>query len=100
MALSSRHRAGARHTHYDSHCPRKSSGECRSVASVSSDPLTPPRTDGEVRGYWQALGLPGLADIHVYFLPQRMLEKVWAFFDHAQERYGQPWPITYRHSEE
>jgi predicted TIM-barrel fold metal-dependent hydrolase len=67
---------------------------------VSPAPLAPPRTDAEVPAYWQALGLPGLADIHVHFLPQRMLDKVWAYFDRGADHYGQPWPITYRHSEE
>jgi predicted TIM-barrel fold metal-dependent hydrolase len=60
----------------------------------------PPRSDPEVPAYWQALGLPGLADIHVHFLPELMLERVWAYFDLAQEHYGQPWPIQYRHSEQ
>lgn len=45
------------------------------------------------------LGLPGLADIHVHFLPERVLRKVWAVFDNAELHYGQPWPITYRHGE-
>jgi hypothetical protein len=59
----------------------------------------PPRTDDEVPDYWHALGLPGLADIHVHFLPQRMLEKVWGVFDTAEQHYGQPWPIQYRMGE-
>jgi uncharacterized protein len=42
------------------------------------------------------LDLPGLADIHVHFLPERMLHKVWAVFDRAEQHYGQPWPIHYR----
>lgn len=59
-----------------------------------------PATDSEVPAYWQGLGLPGLADVHVHFLPERMLRKVWAFFDDAERRYGVPWPIHYRTSEE
>jgi uncharacterized protein len=35
----------------------------------------------------------------VHFLPERMLRKVWAYFDRAQEHYGTEWPITYRHDE-
>lgn len=58
-----------------------------------------PRTDEEVPAYWRALGLPGLADIHIHFLPDRMLEKVWRVFDGAETHYGQPWPIHYRTSE-
>jgi hypothetical protein len=45
------------------------------------------------------LGIPGLADIHVHFLPERVLRKVWAVFDDAERHYGQPWPIAYRHDE-
>jgi cytosine/adenosine deaminase-related metal-dependent hydrolase len=40
-----------------------------------------------------ALGIPGLIDVHVHFYPQRMLEKVWAYFDRVF------WPITYRGSD-
>jgi hypothetical protein len=45
---------------------------------------------------WQQLGLPGLADIHVHFLPQPVLRKVWAFFDEAERNYGRAWPIEYK----
>lgn len=58
-----------------------------------------PRTDDEIPGYWQALGLPGLADIHIHVLPERMLDKVWGVFDGAEDHYGHPWPIHYRTSE-
>ena len=61
--------------------------------------LTAPRSDADVPAYWRALGLPGLADVHVHFLPEPMLAKVWAYFDRAQEHYGQPWPIHYRDDE-
>jgi predicted TIM-barrel fold metal-dependent hydrolase len=55
-----------------------------------------PADDADIPRWTAALGLPGLADVHVHFLPERMLEKVWAVFDHADEHYGYPWPITYR----
>jgi hypothetical protein len=58
-----------------------------------------PRSDEEVPGYVAALGLPGLADIHVHFLPEPMQRKVWAYFDAADQHYGWPWPITYRGDE-
>lgn len=45
---------------------------------------------------WQELGLPGLADVHVHFLPQSVMQKVWAFFENATENYGRSWPIEYR----
>jgi predicted TIM-barrel fold metal-dependent hydrolase len=59
-----------------------------------------PATDAEVPAYWGALGLPGLADIHVHFLPPSVLAKVWAYFDAAEENYGLAWPVHYRTGEE
>ncbi|WP_460627984.1 amidohydrolase family protein [Intrasporangium mesophilum] len=59
-----------------------------------------PVSDAEVPGYVEALGLPGLADIHVHFMPEEMQQKVWSFFDGADENYGTSWPIAYRDSEE
>lgn len=56
----------------------------------------PPRSDAQIPAYLEALGLPGLADIHVHFLPQNVLDKVWAYFDDAAKNYGRDWPITYR----
>ena len=48
--------------------------------------------------FWRGLGLPGLIDVHVHFMPPNVLAKVWAFF--TQGRSGQPWPIRYRLAEE
>ncbi|WP_447008334.1 amidohydrolase family protein [Saccharothrix isguenensis] len=45
-------------------------------------------------------GVPGLVDVHVHFMPQRVLDKVWAFFDEASRHYGVDWAIRYRLSEE
>jgi predicted TIM-barrel fold metal-dependent hydrolase len=56
-------------------------------------------TDAEVPAFWRGLGLPGLADTHVHFYPERMLRKVWRYFDDVS-RYGIEWPITYRWSDE
>jgi uncharacterized protein len=53
-----------------------------------------------VPAFWQALGLPGLADIHVHFLPPRMLRRVWAYFDEAGPLVGVPWPIRYKWTDE
>ena len=58
--------------------------------------IAPPRSDAEIPTYVEALGLPGLADIHVHFLPQNVLDKVWSYFDDAEANYGRPWPIHYR----
>src|SRR5919107_98885 len=41
----------------------------------------------------------GLVDLHVHFMPDRVLRKVWDFFDRAGEHYGMPWPVQYRGSE-
>ncbi|WP_281425958.1 amidohydrolase family protein [Polymorphospora rubra] len=58
-----------------------------------------PRGDADVPGYLRELGIPGLADVHVHFLPEPMMRKVWAYFDRAEENYGLPWPIRYRTDE-
>lgn len=55
--------------------------------------------DSEVRSWVTGLGLPGLVDIHVHFMPESVLHKVWAYFDNARENYGVDWPINYRFDE-
>jgi predicted TIM-barrel fold metal-dependent hydrolase len=55
--------------------------------------------DDDVPGFWSGLGLPGLADVHTHFLPERMQRRVWAHFDEAGPLIGRPWPIRYRDSE-
>ncbi|MBO0595240.1 amidohydrolase [Nesterenkonia sp. E16_7] len=50
----------------------------------------------EVRTRWEALGLPGLVDIHTHFMPESVLRKVWSYFDAVGPTLGQDWPITYR----
>lgn len=72
---------------------------------MSSEPpvrsqLPGPASDAEVRGYAEGLGLPGLADIHVHFLPESVLAKVWAYFDANGWEHGGDWPIRYRLAEE
>lgn len=59
-----------------------------------------PRSDEEVPAYLDALGLPGLADVHVHFHPDRLMARIWAFFDEGERHYGVPWPIHYRTSQE
>ncbi|HEX7746314.1 MAG TPA: amidohydrolase family protein [Micromonosporaceae bacterium] len=58
--------------------------------------MTVPRADGDVPAFWRYLGLPGLADIHVHFMPPRLLKRVWAYFDAAGPLVGTEWPIRYR----
>ncbi len=52
----------------------------------------------DTRAFWRGLGLPGLFDAHVHFLPPRLQAKVWAQFDEAGPKIGRPWPIRYRAS--
>jgi predicted TIM-barrel fold metal-dependent hydrolase len=52
----------------------------------------------EVRRFWRDLGLPGLLDLHVHFLPPPIERAVWREFDTGGELIGRDWPITYRHS--
>jgi uncharacterized protein len=52
----------------------------------------------EVNAFWQGLGLPGLVDVHIHFMPPNVQAKVWAYFDRAGE--GRPWPIEYRLAED
>jgi predicted TIM-barrel fold metal-dependent hydrolase len=56
--------------------------------------------DGEVRSWVTGLGLPGLVDIHVHFMPDSVLRKVWSYFDNASENYGVEWPVRYRFDED
>jgi predicted TIM-barrel fold metal-dependent hydrolase len=48
------------------------------------------------RAFWQDLGLPGLFDVHVHFLPPNIQRAVWAQFDQAGPKIGRDWPIRYR----
>ncbi len=58
--------------------------------------IAPPVDDADVPRYVADLGLPGLADVHVHFMPERVQAAVWAYFEQAETHYGAPWPITYR----
>jgi len=60
----------------------------------------PPTDDSDVPRYWRDLGLPGLVDTHVHFLPERVQAKVWKYFADAEAHYGAAWPITYAASEQ
>ncbi|MEU7156470.1 amidohydrolase family protein [Streptomyces chrestomyceticus] len=56
--------------------------------------------DARVEAFWRELGLPGLIDVHTHFMPERVLAKVWAYFDAAGPLVGRAWPIAYRHEED
>jgi predicted TIM-barrel fold metal-dependent hydrolase len=57
--------------------------------------LLPPVDDADVPRYWRELGLPGLVDTHVHFLPPRMQAKVWHYFENGAANYGTDWPVAY-----
>jgi predicted TIM-barrel fold metal-dependent hydrolase len=58
--------------------------------------MTAPVDDAGVPAFWRALGLPGLADAHVHFLPPRMQRRVWAHFAGGGSLIGRDWPIRYQ----
>ncbi|WP_369251900.1 amidohydrolase family protein [Geodermatophilus amargosae] len=57
--------------------------------------VPPPVDDDDVPRFWRELGLPGLVDVHVHFLPPRVQAKVWSYFEAAQTHYGAAWPVHY-----
>jgi predicted TIM-barrel fold metal-dependent hydrolase len=57
--------------------------------------IAPPVDDADVPRFWRELGLPGLVDCHVHFLPARVQEKVWAYFENGRDNYGTDWPVAY-----
>ncbi|RCW42859.1 hypothetical protein DFQ14_108117 [Halopolyspora algeriensis] len=61
--------------------------------------LGAPAGDEQIRPWLADLGLPGLVDMHTHFLPERVLHKVWAYFDEAGSHYGMEWPVRYRYDE-
>jgi hypothetical protein len=52
--------------------------------------------DPRVTAFWQRLGLPGLIDVHTHFMPPRLQERVWSYFDQVGPLTGRAWPIHYR----
>ncbi|WP_026414967.1 amidohydrolase family protein [Actinomadura oligospora] len=62
--------------------------------------MTEPRSDSWVAGVWRELGLPGLIDVHVHFMPPRLTEAVWRYFDAAGPLIGTEWPIRYKWPED
>jgi uncharacterized protein len=54
----------------------------------------------EVAAFRRSLGLEHLVDVHTHFMPERVLAKVWAYFDGGGPLVGRPWPIKYRQQEE
>jgi uncharacterized protein len=56
--------------------------------------------DADVPAWSRRLGLPGLFDVHVHFLPPPVMNRVWEHFDAAGPLIGREWPITYRTSDD
>ncbi|WP_314614626.1 amidohydrolase family protein [Streptomyces stackebrandtii] len=54
----------------------------------------------DIRALVVRLGIPGLVDVHTHFMPQNVLDKVWAYFDSAGPLTGLEWPIAYREEED
>lgn len=52
--------------------------------------------DTDVPEWWKQLGLPGLFDVHVHFLPPPVMRRVREQFDLAGPLIGRPWPLAYR----
>ena len=65
-----------------------------------SDVERSPGTEPEVTPFWRGLGLPGLFDVHVHFLPPNIQAAVWRQFDEAGPKIGRAWAIRYRGSHE
>jgi uncharacterized protein len=49
-------------------------------------------TDDDLPAFLAALGIPGIVDAHVHFLPDNVQEAVWRWFDGLTP----PWPVAYR----
>lgn len=58
--------------------------------------LTLEQADKEVVRLLEAHNLPGIADIHVHFMPDNVMAKVWNYFDSKGPLIGRDWPIQYR----
>ena len=57
-------------------------------------------SDADVPALWRGLGLPGLVDLHVHFMPKNVMDKVWRYFDAVGPLLGVDWPIAYRTEEQ
>jgi uncharacterized protein len=75
------------------------------VPSASSSAASPPSglapaTDAAVPAFLKDLGVPGIVDLHVHFMPASVQRKVWAVFDALPERGLPAWPVNYRFEDE
>lgn len=58
-----------------------------------------PSSDERIPEWLADVGVAGLVDLHTHFLPERVMRKVWQYFDEAETHYGVDWPIHYRYDE-
>ncbi|MEU2727284.1 amidohydrolase family protein [Streptomyces griseoviridis] len=71
------------------------------VTPLTAGTLPLPAEALQIRRFTERLGIPGLVDVHTHFMPERVLRKVWAYFDSVGALGGDlDWPITYRHEED
>ena len=52
-----------------------------------------------VRHLLDRIGLDAIVDVHTHFMPKRVMDKVWAYFDGIEPQAGRQWPIEYRTDE-
>ncbi|MEU8777489.1 amidohydrolase family protein [Streptomyces sp. NPDC048606] len=69
-------------------------GQARAGAATAA------ATAEAVRAFRERLAVPALVDVHTHFMPERVLDKVWGYFDSVGPLTGVAWPIVYRHEEE
>ncbi len=53
-----------------------------------------------LESFRRRIGVPGFVDVHTHFMPERVLRKVWDYFDAVGPMTGVEWGITYRHEED
>ena len=66
------------------------------TGGVAEGPVLMEEDVAPVRAFWEELGLPGLIDAHVHFLPPNIQRAVYEQFDAAGPKIGREWPIRYR----
>lgn len=64
--------------------------------SASAESLS----DAAVPAWLRERGVPGIVDLHVHFMPNRVQQKVWDFFDRVGGSGAPEWPIRYRGTDE
>ncbi len=52
--------------------------------------------DADIRTYLASIGLEGIIDIHVHFMPDNVMRKVWRYFEHAGPLVGAQWVVKYQ----